>query len=219
MHIDLAALEPLPRGRHGLSRDQVTESQRTRLLQAAVSLGIEQGFASLTLADIVGRARVARSTFYEHFDDKDQCFLAAFDLAADRVLEHVLEVEVRADQEPTTLISVYMQRLIDLGLQEPILLQLVAADASLLRPEAAERQRAMRVRMARGVVAMRELMRLKYSSMQPVTELRALAIIGAIIEMMRHTIHTDGIEHIVDLHDELTTVVVTLLEADRETRH
>jgi hypothetical protein len=62
----------LPKGRHGLTREEVETSQRTRLLQATVELGTEHGFASLTLTDIVGRAGVARSTFYEYFADKQQ---------------------------------------------------------------------------------------------------------------------------------------------------
>ena len=54
----MQTLGSLPSGRHGLSREEVEASQRTRLLQAAVELGTERGFASLTLTDIVGRARV-----------------------------------------------------------------------------------------------------------------------------------------------------------------
>ncbi|MGH8505749.1 MAG: TetR/AcrR family transcriptional regulator, partial [Stenotrophobium sp.] len=83
-------MKSLPKGRHSLSREQVAASQRTRLLKAAVELGTERGFASLTLTDIVSRAGVARSTFYEYFADKQQCFLESFDYAADRVLKRVL---------------------------------------------------------------------------------------------------------------------------------
>jgi len=48
-------------------------------LRAAVELGTERGFAQLTLSNLVGQAGVARSTFYEYFADKQQCFLEAFD--------------------------------------------------------------------------------------------------------------------------------------------
>ena len=61
-------------------------------MQAVVELGTEHGFASLTLADIVGRAGVARSTFYEHFTDKQDCFLAAFDYAADPTLSPITQL-------------------------------------------------------------------------------------------------------------------------------
>jgi hypothetical protein len=58
----MPTLGSLPKGRHGLSREQVEVSQRTRLLQATIELATERGFASLTLSDIVQRAGVARST-------------------------------------------------------------------------------------------------------------------------------------------------------------
>jgi AcrR family transcriptional regulator len=62
------------------------------LLRATIELGTEHGFASLTLTDIVGRAGVAPSSSYEYFADKRQCFLEAFDYAADTLLERVLAI-------------------------------------------------------------------------------------------------------------------------------
>ena len=70
---------PLPRGRHGLSREAVESSQRARILDAMLAAVDEAGYAEATLTDVTGRARVSRKTFYEHFEDKEACFIAAFD--------------------------------------------------------------------------------------------------------------------------------------------
>ncbi|MCZ7630823.1 MAG: TetR/AcrR family transcriptional regulator [Microthrixaceae bacterium] len=38
----------------------------------------EHGYAATSVAHILGRAGVSRTTFYELFDDKADCFLAAW---------------------------------------------------------------------------------------------------------------------------------------------
>jgi AcrR family transcriptional regulator len=206
-------MEALPRGRHGLSREEVETSQRTRLLQATVELGTERGFASLTLTDIVGRAAVARSTFYEHFADKEQCFLEAFDYAADRVLERVLVIGPPPDGDFASPVHAYIARLLELVVEEPGLVRVVAADAETLGPAAAERQRAIRSRFANGLVALRDFLRRDDPALGPITQTRALAIVGAITEVLQHTFHTSGIAALPALQSELTTIVLALLEA------
>src|SRR6059058_6194143 len=80
---------PLPRGPHGLKRDVVLASQRGRMLEAIANAVAEKGYASATVADVVSRAGVSRKTFYEHFRDKEECFLAAFDAGVDTLLEAI----------------------------------------------------------------------------------------------------------------------------------
>ncbi len=77
--------EKLPRGRHNLSREQVQASQRARLLRGMVDAVAEKGYAQTAVADVIGRAGLSRQTFYELFDDKLDCFLAAYDDAVARM--------------------------------------------------------------------------------------------------------------------------------------
>ncbi len=72
----------LPAGRHGLSRDFIAQSQRARILDALVAAVGEQGYPETRVADLIARSGVSRKTFYEHFADKEECFLAAHDAAA-----------------------------------------------------------------------------------------------------------------------------------------
>jgi AcrR family transcriptional regulator len=74
-------LQKLPRGPHGLSREVVEQSQRNRLLLAVTAVVAEQGWVSTSVSDIVARAGVSRSTFYQLFDDRLDCFLAANEMA------------------------------------------------------------------------------------------------------------------------------------------
>ena len=74
-----------------MSRDEVVTSQRERLYIAALEAVAELGYGPTTITDIVGRARVARRTFYGLFESKEECFTAAFDFAVD-VITRELEL-------------------------------------------------------------------------------------------------------------------------------
>src|SRR6267154_2907686 len=87
------AATSLPRpGQTELGRGQVAEIQRTRLLAAAVEVVGEVGYARMTVARVIERARVSRKTFYGTFSDREECFLGAFEQA----LEHGRELAVEA---------------------------------------------------------------------------------------------------------------------------
>ncbi|MFI5027973.1 MAG: TetR/AcrR family transcriptional regulator, partial [Solirubrobacterales bacterium] len=72
--------ERLPRGRHGLPREAVTESQRQRILQAMIEVVSERGYPETRVVDVIGVAGVSRKTFYELFTSREDCFLATYDV-------------------------------------------------------------------------------------------------------------------------------------------
>lgn len=82
-------MTPLPRGRHGLSREEVVGSQRLRLVRAMAEVMAEKGYAKTSVADILRRARVSRETFYELFDSKQDCFMSAFEQAYAHILDAI----------------------------------------------------------------------------------------------------------------------------------
>ena len=49
----------------------------------------EKGYPATTVADVVERAGVSRRTFYEQFQDKEACFLAAYDVGLAVVLGRI----------------------------------------------------------------------------------------------------------------------------------
>jgi hypothetical protein len=95
----------------------------------------------------------------------------------------------------------------------PGLVLLVAADAEALGPAAAERQRAIRARLADGLVTPRDFLGHDDPTLAPISHVRALAIIGAITEVLQHTFYTSGIAVLPALQPELATIVLALLEA------
>ncbi len=71
-------------------RGGVAEIQRARMIAALVEVAREQGAGGVTVANIVARSGVSRRTFYELFEDREDCFLAAFDLAVQGAVRRVL---------------------------------------------------------------------------------------------------------------------------------
>ena len=69
-------------GRVPLTR--VAEVQRARILAAAVEIAIELGYGAMSTARVSARAGVSRKTFYELFENREDCFLAVFNEAASR---------------------------------------------------------------------------------------------------------------------------------------
>jgi AcrR family transcriptional regulator len=74
-----------PQGMDGTVRARMREVRRGRLLAAVVEVVSEVGYSGMSMARVTSRAGVSRGTFYDFFEDSEDCFLAAFDVAAARV--------------------------------------------------------------------------------------------------------------------------------------
>jgi AcrR family transcriptional regulator len=98
-------LGPLPGGHHGLSPEQVAESQRERLLGGIVEAVAAKGYVATTIAEIVSAASVSSRAFYENFDSKEQCFLAAFDAVFAHLRELIDGAVASADDWPHKAIA------------------------------------------------------------------------------------------------------------------
>jgi AcrR family transcriptional regulator/DNA-binding MarR family transcriptional regulator len=71
-------------------RGRVVEIQRARMVAAMSELVRERGVAVVTVGHVVERAGVSRRTFYELFEDREDCLRAAFEHAIDRALAAVV---------------------------------------------------------------------------------------------------------------------------------
>lgn len=135
-------LGPLPSGHHGLSREQVAESQRERLLAAVVEIVGADGYQAATIAAIVKGARVSIRVFYENFPDKEECFLAAFDAVADHLGER-LAAAARAEADWPQAVIAALRSGLDFFAAEPGL-----ARFCLVEPIGASAATAARLREA-----------------------------------------------------------------------
>jgi AcrR family transcriptional regulator len=87
-----------PSGIRSLPSDLVRAVQRERVLAAALRATAELGYREVSVKDVLDRAGVSRPTFYEHFANKEDCFLAALDAAALRLRTRLDAVAGEGDE-------------------------------------------------------------------------------------------------------------------------
>ncbi len=75
---------------NGAVREQLADLQRARILSATFDVVAQRGAGSVTVAHVVERSGVSRRTFYENFDDRDDCLLASFERAVTLASQRVI---------------------------------------------------------------------------------------------------------------------------------
>ncbi len=172
-------------GATGLSRGRVTEIQRSRMLAAALATVEEVGYARMTVAQVIGRAKVSRKTFYDVFADREDCFLAALEQAvaqAGRVVTQAYEAEsgwregVRAG----------LAELLLFFDEEPALAKLCLVEALGAGPRVLER----RGEVLEELAAVVDRGRFATSAVREPPEVVAEGVIGAVFAVL----HTRALE-------------------------
>ena len=192
----------LPRGTHGLDRDVVEASQRTRLLEAVGRAVAERGYAAATIDDVVGRAGVSKKTFYDHFADKQDCFLAAYEAASEELLRRVAEAQATdLDWHERTRagIAAYLRWLAG----DPALARVYLIEVAAAGPVALERRERLRDRYA-------ELMLERVAPRELSAEIRHAVVAAADDVVVRH-IRAHGAERLPELEPVLLYLQTALL--------
>lgn len=109
----------LPRGANPLPREVVTRSQRARIKQAMAVSVASKGYAATTVADLTGLAGVSRTTFYEQFTDKEDCYLACFDDQIRYLIKRMRGAIRKEDPPPAQLVN-SLAAFIDTVSAEPV---------------------------------------------------------------------------------------------------
>jgi AcrR family transcriptional regulator len=133
--------EKLPPGRHGLSRAFVAKNQRDRILSAVADVTSVAGYGPMSVEDVIVTAGVSRRTFYEHFKNKEEVFLAAYDHVVDLVLSEVSTAYARGD---TWIDRVRrgLEAFVDLLAAQPALAHVCVVDVLTAGPKALTRRSA-----------------------------------------------------------------------------
>ncbi len=115
----------------------------------AESVG-EKGYARTSVADVLKRSRVSRETFYQHFSDKEQCFLTLLDQSA-LMLERFFEQELSGDEPPLQrfdrALEIYLGTLAD----EAAIARVFFLESFAAGPEAQKKRFAVQERFVEAV--------------------------------------------------------------------
>jgi AcrR family transcriptional regulator len=196
----------LPRGTHGLDRDVVEASQRTRLLEAIGRAVAERGYAAATIDDVVRRAGVSKKTFYDHFADKQDCFLAAYEAASEELLARVAEAHASADEDWVERTRAGIRAYLRWLAGDPALARVYLIEVAAAGPEALERRERLRDRYA-------EMIRERRPSDLPFEIF--YGVVAAVDDVVVRHIRLHGAERLPELEPILMDLQVALLDGTR----
>jgi len=108
-----------PAGTRRLPSDLVKAVQRERLVVAMLMAASELGYRETNVQDVIDRAGVSRPTFYEHFSNKEDCFLAAFDTSAARLRNKVNAAARQGGEQWRDRLRCSLQALLEFAIAEP----------------------------------------------------------------------------------------------------
>ncbi len=187
----------LQRGNEPLIRADLVPTQRLRLLRGMVEVCASKGYATATVADVVRAARVSRQTFYEQFDSKEACFLAAQDLGHRLILAQVVQAAAGESWEDdlARVFRAYFALLAaEPELAHATLVEALGAGQAAL----ARRERAL-ARHAQLLEQLQEIGRAEDDSLPLLDRDLSLAIIGGINELALTHLRAGKIDRLTQL--------------------
>lgn len=184
---------------------------RRRLLRGIAAAVAEKGYAATTIADVVRHARVSKRTFYEHFPDKQACYLEAYRRGTDRLGRRMLEAGVAAEgpwrERLRAAIAAYLAVLID----APASTRTFTAEIQAAGPTAVATRRAMHRRTADALVAVVDHVRRDDPGVGPLTPVLAEALVGAMTELVGNAIAEDRPEDLLGLDEPILVLVAAVV--------
>lgn len=207
----------LPRGRSRLPKQAVRAAQRDRLVRAMIAAAADDGYAQVTVADVVRRARVSRTAFYAHFDDKEDCFVAAC-VEGRRQLLTVSAEAVRAAAMPgddELLLRLALRAYLQALREEPAFTRVLYLELPTLGRVADEREMPGLSQWAAVNKAWHLRARQRHPDWPQVPDDVYLALAGATGELVRDRVRSDTIDTLPDLEDTLVGLHLAVLAAAR----
>lgn len=187
----------------GLARGRVNEIQRVRILAAMAEECAKRGAGNVTVADVVQRAGVSRRTFYELFEDRQDCFLGALDEAIDCLSRHVLS----AYGEPggwRERVRAALEAFLAFLEEEPFMGRLAIVDTLGAGPEALRRRQEVLAKVAEAL----EEGRVAGKSGNEPSALAAEGVLGGVLGVLHARLTSPNDEPLLGLAGELMSMIV-----------
>ena len=205
----------LPRGRSRLPAPDVSASQVRRLRGATIAAVAEAGYAAVTVADIVRRARVSRAAFYAHFADKEDCFLAATreggQLMSDRVVAATRSMPAGTADE--AVLRTGFRAFLEFLATEPAFARVFYVDMQTAGPRSVQRFETACLRFAEMTATWHERARERHQEWPTVPQEAYLALSGATAELVRYRVRNGETNALPKLEDTLVSLHLAVLAA------
>lgn len=129
-----------PSGVRKLPPDLIKAIQRERLIVAMLNAAAELGYLETNVQDVIDRAGVSRPTFYEHFSNKEDCFLAAFDTSATRLSRKVEAAVRRGGAVWRDRVRLGLEAVLKFAIREPDTARMMVVEARAASAAAVRRR-------------------------------------------------------------------------------
>jgi AcrR family transcriptional regulator len=150
---------------------------RERALQAIAELTAVNGYSKSTVAQVTKRARISRTTFYEHFQDREECFLAAQRLLADELADSVERAIVNVP--PDDVWPIALSAMIELANERPDAMRVLTHEVLGAGPRVQDQREELMVRIERAIEAS-----WRQTTPQSTLDVPAAALIAAVLRLL-----------------------------------
>jgi AcrR family transcriptional regulator len=187
---------------------------RERILAGMIAAVVERGYAATTITDVVRHARVSRRTFYEHFEDKEACFLAAYDAVADAILGAIEGAAAEHEEPRERIVAGVRAYLRGLAL-EPEIARVFTVEVLSAGPHALRRRRGV---LRRFAASLRDQVDAAVAAGAPgrrISDATALALAGAIHELVLEALEEERGAELPELEGDIADLVAAAVIAPR----
>jgi AcrR family transcriptional regulator len=203
----------------GAAPQAASSYQQARLMHAMAEAVAEKGYANVTVTDVVASAGASRRTFYEHFSDKEQCFLETYEQGSRAVADEVLAVFSTVDiADWRGRVRTGLEAFTEVLAAEPAVARTLMVDALGAGPQAVElRRKTMDGFAALFTPAAPEDLPEDAEEPPRARPEFVRGLVGAITELVQEQILTEGAETLPSLAPTLFDLALSVLEAGRTT--
>jgi AcrR family transcriptional regulator len=203
-----------PRGRHAPPLEVRQDRQRRRLYAAAGAIFARVGYADATAEAIARQAGMSKATFYEHFDNKEDCIVALFDAATELLLHNMREaVAQHVDAEPRTRVRTTLEAFLETLARYPNESQTLLVEIVGAGPRAMERRDRALDTVAAYIDDLNRVDAARGRSPRLASPHDAYAITGAVVELASRQIRVGVPGSIRELEPVVERLILGLLAA------
>jgi AcrR family transcriptional regulator len=190
------------------ARSHARPDQRERLIQAMIELAAKRGYREVTIAGISARAGVSSATFYEQFENKEACLVSAYRESAERVLRATSratrELLSTGDHRREALRRAVEKLMIAIQ-REPDAARVLFVEGLSGTPKLREESLRVLERMEMRTEAAVE----SISSVDGAIDLPAIALVGAVRNIVSRRLRIHGEDQLLRLVDPLVDWIVS----------
>jgi AcrR family transcriptional regulator len=197
------AVWQLPRGPHKLPREVIVDHQRQRILAGAARAAAEHGYAAMSVENVLVEAGVSRTTFYENFDNKRDCVLAAHEQVFNRLSAELVTACAGRSEWPAKVVAA-MAAAIEFATRAPEEAQLLAVEAMAADPALVSRTLAS----SDFLVGLLRNGREQCPRASGLPELTERALIGAITSIVGSRLISGQADQLRDLEPQLVQLML-----------